>query len=130
MSEQNPQLDLTKISFPTDRLSIKDLRNLFPEKFDMVDGRVQFSGFGRVGDDLEATLQLERHVARSVFDAAMGRASSIFMASDPLDAKEMLAQSFIEYRLASGPHHAEQLVRNIEEQAVDQAKAFGKSVSI
>jgi hypothetical protein len=132
MPDQEPQLDLTKIAFPTDRLSIKDLRRLLPDGFDRLGfggepERVHYFQMGSKygGEELRWMLNAERAVASWAFNAALGRASSEVMTSHPMEVREMLAESFIEYRLASGPHQAEQMIRDIEVQASAQAKAFG-----
>jgi hypothetical protein len=124
MPAQEPQVDLTKINFPTDRLSIKRLRERCPNDFDAADDRVKFFGTA-LGDDLTATLQLERTIARMTFDVAMGRTSANWVNDYDFDPREIVAQSLIEYGLATGPHHAQQQVRDIEAQAVAQAKGFG-----
>jgi hypothetical protein len=124
MPDQELQLDLTKIAFPTDRLSIKDLRKRFPAEFDGADERVQFSGT-KLGDELEATLQLERDIARWTFEVALGKASSDWVKKYEIDPREDVAKALIDYGLASGPHHAAQQIRDIESQAISQAKAFG-----
>jgi len=125
MPNQKPQLDIAKIAFPTDRLSIKDLRKLFPAEFDGPDERVEFFGVGGRGQDLEAVLQLEREIARKTFEVALGRAPSDWAEKYEIDPREDVAKSLIEYGLASGPNQAEQMIREIEAQATAQAKALG-----
>lgn len=119
--DQDPQLDLTKIAFPTDRLSIKELRKLYPAEFD-AEALTQFNH--RPAAELNATFSVERAVAKAAFEATLGRASPQAQNEYAMDREE-LADSLVQYGLASGPHQAEQLIRNIEAQAVAQAKAFG-----
>jgi hypothetical protein len=123
--DPEPQLDLAKIAFPTDRLSIKDLRKLFPAEFDARDNtRVHYfhpHGSRRM---LAFMLDTERDLARTTFEIAMGRAHNIDK-NTLKDIKKDLAELWIEHGLASGLHHAGQQIRDIETQVVEQTKSFG-----
>ena len=136
MSDQQPQLDLPKIAFPTDRLSIQDLRKLFPHRFDKLNqsgepAMVQYfqDASSSGSETLIWMLNREREIAGWAFNLALGRpAAQREDENNPeyqRSVKEEFAQSLIDYGLASGPHHAEQQIRDIEAQAIDQAKAFG-----
>lgn len=118
-----PEIDLAKINFPFDRLDIKSLRERFPDRFDRADRLPNFFMRDRA-DHLNAELQLERDIAKWAFDKAMGRPPR-GNNPDEEGVREWLAEGLVEYGLATGPHHAEQLIRDIEAQAAAQAKGFG-----
>lgn len=122
MSDQQPKLDLTKITFPTDRLSIKDLRGRFPKEFD--DERVEFFN-SAPGDSLEATLQLERTIAQWAFDVALGKTPADWVYDYDFDPRDEVARALIEFGLATGLHHADEQVRAIQSEAAAQAKGRG-----
>lgn len=120
-----PLLDLAKIAFPTDRLSIKELRKLFPDEFDAGDDkRVHY--FDPYGPRrfLAFMLDTERDLARTTFDIAMGKANHIDK-NTLKSIKKDLAALWIEHGLASGPHHARQQIRDIEAQVFEQTKSLG-----
>lgn len=121
MPHQEPHVDLTKIAFPSDRLTIKHLRNLYPKEFD--EGRAT-NFCRRPAEELNAMLSYERGVATEAFETTMGRASPQSQNEYAQD-REDVAEFLVQYGLASGPHQAEQMIRDIESQAVAQAKAFG-----
>jgi hypothetical protein len=136
MSAPEPQLDLTKINFPTDRLSIKDLRTMFPEGFDRLDqwGRADGAEFFRDQSDrgyeiLIWMLNTERKVAELAFNRATGRPQPEDRSERSPgwveEEKEELIELLVKYGLATGPRHAEQQVRDIESQAATQAIGFG-----
>ncbi len=133
MSESEPQLDLTKIAFPSDSLTVKKLREVLPRYFD----NPSRGPFVEANGEWEAMLSFERWIAELAFDAARGETISQFDAMRGLTLsqsiqrrrnelesyKEDLQELYVKYGLASGPHHVEQLVRDIETQAQNQAQS-------
>ena len=95
-----PHIDLLKIAFPTDNLTIKAIRQQFPE----IDGDRLYDF-----DDIElpGMLSLERDLATAAFDAVLGRRTVDITVED----RRMLGKVYVRYGLASGPHHAKQLIR-------------------
>jgi hypothetical protein len=106
-----PHIDLLKINFPTDHLTVKAIR----QRFRRIDA-------GRLHDfddiELPGMLSLERDLAKAAFDAVLNR-RTVAMSGEE---EEMLAGVYARYGLASGPHHAEQLIRAFQQEAADQAR--------
>jgi hypothetical protein len=118
MSEAVPQLDITKISFPSDALTIGQMRRHFPEVFDSGRNDLDF-------DDIElyGLLSVERDLAIAAFEEASGRRTPAVMSGEETS---MLVDLYVRYHIASGPHHAEELIRAFQQTAVDQVRTFGK----
>src|SRR5262245_44802504 len=114
MPSPEPEIDLTKIAFPSDSLTIKRLRELVPNRID----DDTFVGLSR-WDEIDAHLSFEREIAERTFDKARGK--PLKHAFEDGDLREMVAEGLIAYGLATGPHHAEELIREIESQAAAQA---------
>jgi hypothetical protein len=110
-TDPKPHIDLLKVGFPTDRLTIKAIRQRFPR----IDA-------GRLYDfdniELPGMLSLERDLATAAFDAVLGR-RTVAMSGEE---EEMLARVYARYGLASGPQHAGQLIRAFQKAAADQAR--------
>jgi hypothetical protein len=124
MSE-SPDIDFTKIDFPSDGLTIKTLRRLHPDDFDTEPDachRLVEDVAGRANQNLMTMLDAERFVAQ----AAFAKASSVqWTPGDIEDAQISAARAatlYVHYGLASGPQHAQQLIRGIETQAAEQAR--------
>ena len=63
-------------------------------------------------------LSLEHDLATAAFDAVLGRRTVDITVED----RRMLGKVYIRYGLASGPHHAKQLIRAFQQAAADQAR--------
>lgn len=121
----SPQLDATKVAFPSDQLSIKDIRRIWPESVDTGAEVVLFSSSAGAADMLYAMLTMERDLAKATFDQNFGKDtfSTITYADGNVAAlKEDLSESYIKYGLAKGQSSADQLIRRIEAQANAQAQ--------
>jgi hypothetical protein len=117
-------LDLTGIRFPSDALSIRMLRAKHPELFD--------KGFTLGGDKAQPKfffeihaenivanmLYCERVVAVSAYAEAMRIKG---LGCDVSDFKGELSKLYIRYGIAGGTHHADQLIRDIEQQGMTLA---------
>jgi hypothetical protein len=126
-------VDYTSLSFPSDNLTVAKLRNLYPHRFD-VEGFAVNEFFaaneGRnTGDRTEgwvsSMLTAERYLARHAFEDALGKTwTCLTELGDTRDqsAKE-LAEMYIFFGLATGPQHADQLIRGFEAKAAAQAKS-------
>jgi hypothetical protein len=110
-TDPKPHIDLLKIDFPTDRLTIKAIRRRFPE----IDAD-RLNDFDDI--ELDGLLSLERDLARAAFDAVLGR-RTVAMSGEE---EEILAGVYARYGLTSGPNHAEQLIRAFQKAAADQAR--------
>lgn len=116
-------VNYTSIVFPSDRITLADLRRAHPERFDAEGG----DRFKRSERDpsfaLNSILYLERLLARAAFEQALGSSAGVIEDSglDRHDCVKELASFYALYRVASGPHQTEQLIRDIESQAAAQA---------
>jgi hypothetical protein len=122
-------LDLSGLRFPSDRLSIRVLRERHPDLFDLGfadadDSQPRFffdsDKKGHAEDTVGSMLQAERMIAVSAYAARAGIAPrKLYVSID--DVKEQLSGLYVEYGIASGSHHAAELIRDIERQAVELA---------
>jgi hypothetical protein len=114
-------VDLTSIEFPSDRLSILDVRKLFPQH---LDSPPSSETKAPSLDDLLGTLVgVERKLAESAFDAASGRTGRWARYRD--SQREALASEYVRFGLAQGPNHADQLIRDFEARAANQSRGLG-----
>lgn len=125
MPRPEPKFDFTRIAFPSDRIAIKDLRRLFPTQFDQREG--EFDDFIDHHTQLHELLRRERSTAIRAMAGALGisreQGDRFRAETDRTDLIEL----YVLYGLASGPHHAEQLIRDIEAQASAQARGQGSA---
>ena len=127
MSSPDPSpvaLDYSSITFPSDRITLADLRRAHPERFDAEGG----VGFHQTDGDatfvLNTLLYTERLLARAAFEKALGRPGDAVREIGGVerdDCVEGLSEDYAFYGVASGPRLTEQLVRDIEAQAAAQA---------
>ena len=126
MPELEPHFE--KIAFPTDRITIGDLRRVYASEIaeDAKTWNKQFASSrlltGRAGTDMGSTLADERALANKAFLAALGRPDN------PVEDREemirSLARDYVRFGLASGLEHTRQLVRTFEAAAAAQAQAL------
>jgi hypothetical protein len=126
MSEANENVDCASLSFPSDKLSMLDLRRLFPNEFDQPPSITFFDK-----PDWPETLQDLLHAERCIAEYAFGHGDRIWLgplaegASDDEktlreieEEKRLCTQQLVKlyqkYGLASGPETANQLIRGIE----------------
>ena len=135
MPESDPTLDYidyASISFPSDNLTVGKLRKLYPDQFDVEGTGIRdfFSinagiQTGKIGEGwLWTMLSAERYLARHAYEDALGKTwTCVTELGDTRDESALgLAKYYIHFGLASGPKHAEQLIRDFEAQAASQAK--------
>jgi hypothetical protein len=121
-SRDQPTLDISRVAFPLDNVTIGTLRKANPS-FDRRDGKLF--------DDFEAGVLTERMIARQAFDAElngvkptrMGRLN-LELALDRREWVNGMDQMYQQYGLSSGPRQSAELIRGIESQAVAQARAL------
>jgi hypothetical protein len=122
---ESPEIDLTKMVFPSDGMSIKAMRRLWPEAVDTGERVNLFSNptGGRAGEILFTMLMMERDLARAMFGLEFGREPSIMYADDDVKLlAEDLSHLYTRVGIADGSISAKELIRGIESQAVAQAR--------
>jgi hypothetical protein len=125
-------VDYTSIAFPSDNLTVGKLRKLYPDLFDVEGaGHREFFSANAWGKHsrpeeewLAAMLSGERYLARHAFEVAFGNTwTCLTQLGDTRDESAVeLGKYYIHFGLASGPQHADQLVRAFEAQAASQGK--------
>jgi hypothetical protein len=134
----DPAIDFTLIDFPTDHLTVKDLRKRWPHGFDTSPPPGQRFDDGEIGlrlgpyrrknldDILGSTIDTERELAELAFCATLGREPPEPLRGDGRrdESAELLAHTYVGYGLATGDHHAMELIRDIEAQGAAQARKF------
>ena len=121
------KLDLSPVRFPSDELTIRKLRQMHPGSFDLMsDDETDQPKFffhpthhNHVDSTVASMLYLERMLAVNAYAAAAGHEGIETGLSDA-EMKEELREFYIRYNLASGHHHAAQLIRDFEQQAADR----------
>ena len=124
MQRAEPQLDFTKLSFPTDDLMIRTIRGLRPELIS-TEPPLSAEEYDEL-EDIRGVMWIERVLAHKAFAAARGKPDPY--ANDDLlnDRRDLilgLSRDYDFYGLSSGIQHTRQLVRAFEEQAAAQARA-------
>ena len=129
MTDPEPQIDYidyTSIAFPSDSLTIRDLRRAHPDRFDVEDGPSFFEGDApdTAGDTVGMMLYCERVLARTAYDAgARGRdhlADKHII--DRAAFVEDLAKLYKQYGIASsGAISARHLIQGFEATAAQAA---------
>lgn len=118
-----PELDYSKIDFPSDELTVHQIRLLEPS---LNTNRPTFAWTGEEGvPSIEGVLSLEREVAAMAFEIARGhgrRISELERDYRPKDLDNDLVAAYMTYNMAATTHEAGQLIRTIKEQAREQAK--------
>lgn len=127
-----PSIDLARLEFPSDKITLADLRRVHRREFDTMSVNF-FDGakMGRKADDwpqepLAEMLSIERIIARMAFEsAARGGPQGSVLTSGSEDDVELvgtLSEYYRRYGVAHGPHEARLLIGSIEEQAAKQAE--------
>ena len=121
----NPLLDISRLKFPSDAITVKAVRDaLNPEG--LFDTRKE-----NLFEGLEACVITERQIAQNAFDAALKGLKPNRSGKADLDSalqrREMVTGLDYDYQrfgLSKGARQTVELIRGIEAQAVDQARAF------
>jgi hypothetical protein len=135
--EENPDiklLDAGGIEYPSDSLSIKRLRTMFPRWF--AHGRIE-DGFGsffypmdteqpehlvRLNDLLSDERTVAGYAYRNTIDPYPGEWLDEESQGCMIQAKSQLELAYQQFKLADSPETARMLIRHIEEQAVTLAE--------
>jgi len=118
-----PQINFADIDFASDAISIKELRRLFPKGFEGDETEPDRVPFFRTGisSAFSALLELERLLARYAFDAALRRPIKNDRLTSQKDARQFVKELYVKFEIAQ-PHQARQLIRDLEDAAVEQAR--------
>lgn len=126
-----PRIQHVQIDYPTDRLTVKDLRKAFPHSFDVPSNKEtdpnDLKGIfhGRRGVDIGFGTMIirERLFSEIAYKKHLGQAltedESLVTREDLVDD---LSEDYIKLGIAAGEKHAEQLLRHVENQAIAQAQ--------
>ncbi len=114
--------------FPSDALSVKRLRQIFPKLFDKE--RYSYgSFFYPIGVEqpshlvrLHELVSAEREVADCAYHDAIGILLDEGIREDAGVARKNLEQLYVEFKLADSPETARLLIRQVEEQGAQQGK--------
>ncbi|WP_337173567.1 hypothetical protein [Paludisphaera sp.] len=125
-----PKFEHERLDYPSDRVTIKMIRASKPSAFEKIDSDFFFAeGLYNPRIGIGCMLEQERQIAHRAFAAAVGEPDPY--ADEDLSRKDLIRMLTDEYKplgLSSGIKHTEQLVRDIERQAVAQAhKQLGQS---
>ncbi|GIW86411.1 MAG: hypothetical protein KatS3mg108_0735 [Isosphaeraceae bacterium] len=135
-NQPRPEIDLSKIKYPSDRVTLKQLRTLAEDDLGLY--------FKQEGTDIgNMTIREQNHAklgfAKALGDPAMIEKAIFDLVGDHWDeeqdgkysdakglgkAVEMLTEYYIRYGVAEGPISAKQAIRRIEKQGAEQAKQF------
>src|SRR5437879_1682368 len=108
MGTDDPDIDLAKLDFPTDKLAVKDLRRRYPERFDTRTPE-HADNEGSIYEKLSVLIACERDFAANTYDQARKRSRGGGLYGDDLKiVRKELARDYITFGLATGPAHAEQ----------------------
>lgn len=124
--EHFKKLDFSGFTFPSDGLSVGILRKkhsaLFDNGFDDgEDAQPEFFFNAKYSEDIVGNMLFcERLIATFAYAGARGMEPPQCVLPVPT-FKNDLSKLYVRYGIASGPHHAEQLIRDIERQGVELA---------
>ncbi|MHB1425657.1 MAG: hypothetical protein ACYC3I_21015 [Gemmataceae bacterium] len=132
-----PALDFAKFAFPSDKITLAELRRVHPKEFDTC-GRNFFDGpkMGRAGNDwpqevLSEMVSIERMIARLVFESVCwGKPQASVRSSrweDDVELIEALSGYYARYGVAHDRQESLRLIGSIEEQAAKQAEQLLQS---
>lgn len=129
MVESEPEIDFKRIEFPSDKLTVKMIRDAWPAAFDVETSSGYAPRRPYVRHSLDYVLEpldVERMVAERAFKAALGKS---FQHNDPLYDRDELVGfvtgHYVKFKLARGKHEATEMIRGIEGQAEAQAREHG-----
>jgi hypothetical protein len=131
MTDPKPQVDFSRIEFPSDAVTLKQLRDKtgFPDRLgeDLSVMHMREEGFVRFG--FAKQLGDEDEILNAVFEAlewmeADGPCDEATQARELQVEKDCLAREYIRFGVADGPETAKQLIRRLEALGAEQAKAL------
>ncbi len=117
---QETGLDLKPIAFPTDRLTIGDLRRDQPVLFSQEGLFRSYSSSSAGLLNVLTAMLSERILAEKAFAKAAGQADR-WASEERREHLDALNEYYVRLGLSSGPRATRELVRQIEQAAVAQA---------
>jgi hypothetical protein len=116
--DEIPRVDFGTINFPTDSITLGTIRRHEPDMFTM-------DGIGGATSNVQAiaTLFHEEILAEKTFAVAIGRIDPHPDMPRPFLVR-LLDGAYRAYGISSGPKQSVELVRGIERQASEQARAM------
>jgi len=116
-----PPLDWSKIEFPSDRITVAQLRKDQPQLLEDAETAIEY----RMTDlNVLATIASERELAQRAFAAAMGRADPIPAMMSRSQKIDLLNDDYVRYGISKGLQQTRLLVRELETAAKRQAKEW------
>lgn len=130
MTTNKPVIDLKKILFPTDRLSIGTLRRLHPDLFDESEATAgTFFDDTKPFEDLIILVHLERDLADSIFEYTVNGGIPANDARQRIPLEKLVGVDgktikalWQQFGLAAGPHEAAEMLRDLANAASAQAR--------
>ncbi|MDE2508636.1 MAG: hypothetical protein KGM43_15605 [Planctomycetota bacterium] len=129
MTEIEPSIDFTRIEFPSDKITVKMIRQAWPDTVDVEReqswSRAPHRRYVRHSLDAvlgEGVIDPERMLAERAFKVALGQPvkDDLFQSRDELI--DSLGSAYLDFGLARGEHEVAALVRRFEAQAEAQAR--------
>lgn len=125
-----PTIDYASLSFPSDHITLADIRRAHPDRFDTEDGR-RFKSIELEDKSFTVSLiiHLEHLLARAAFEKAAGLPGNVLHDVGLLEREECIEELtgfYQAYGVAQGPQHTEMLVRDLEARAASQAAKRGR----
>jgi len=130
-----PAIDFAEFAFPSDNITLADLRRVHPREFDtrgrnfFDDPRMSRADNARPQEALAEMLSIERMIARLVFESvSRGKPQARVLNSqweDDVELIDALSRSYERYGVTRGPQESLLRIGSIEEQAAKQAERQG-----
>jgi hypothetical protein len=135
MTAAKPAIDFARLSFPTDELTIRMLRERHPHVFDSEPtGRFagnprRNSGYyerGSIDGLIGSTINFERMLAEMAYRAELGLPKMEGLpVADRSSLIDSLTNSYVFLGVTSGKHEARAMLKDIETQARKQGREHG-----
>jgi hypothetical protein len=122
MTKKEPRLNVSRIDFPSDHLTVKDLRHLFSDSLDTDD--ITASEHPKELDNLQTLIRAEDLLAQRAFALALGRPAKDYWPAERQDSLAALPEMYAQFGLATGEQQTQLLVRQLEAAAAAQAKEY------
>lgn len=134
-----PPPDFSAIDFPSDTLSFKTLRRLYPEHFDTTDTGMLMALLKETNGNpilhIIDMIHTERELAELVYHhtdktpGKYGKEARKWAKEEIRLMKKMLTERYTRFEIASGPFAAAELITSITSQAAEQARSvLGRQV--
>ena len=123
-SDFAPRIDLCKLNYPSDSITIRDLRRIYPQGFTQHETDPRHVPFfnSDLSDEFSTMLEFERTLAEYAFDEALGRPIiPVTVFAERKDLRRFVKEYYISHQIAKGPQEARELLRGLEAEAAEQA---------